>query len=72
MIKWKGASLKIHNVLVLKMNMEGFTYKQQLRKINLLRTILHTLKLRKRPGKNIWETRIGNRWIKHTSLVLYE
>jgi len=72
MIKYKGATLKIYNVLVLKMDMEDLSYKQQLHKVNVLCTVLHTLSLRKRPGLNIWEMWVGGKWIDHTSIVLYE
>jgi len=70
--KWKGASIKIHNVLVLKMEMENLSYKQQLAKVKLFCQILHNLHLKKRPGQDIWEARFGNRWLEHTSIVMYE
>lgn len=69
---YSRASVKIHNVLILSMNLEGLTYRQQLYKVDLLRQILRTLRLRKRPNQNIWEMRIGGRWINHTSIVLVE
>lgn len=72
MIIYRKASIKIHNVLFLIMDIRDITYKQQLYKINLLRQILHNLHLRKRANQDIWEMRVGGRWIKHTSIVLVE
>ena len=71
-MRYSYASVKIHNVLFLKMDLIGLTYKQQLYRVDLLCKILHTLKLRKRANETIWEMRIGERWIKHTSIVLCE
>jgi len=70
--KWKGASIKIHNVLVLKMEMENLSYKQQLAKEKLFCQKLHNLHLKKRPRQDIWEARFGNRWLEHNSIVMYE
>ena len=71
-IRYTRASVKIHNVLILSMNLQEMSYKQQLYKVRMLQQILHTLCLRKRPKENIWEMRIGGRWINHTSVVLVE
>jgi len=69
---YSRASVKIYNALMLSMDLEGLTYKQQLYKVDLLRQILWTLQLRKRPNQNIWETRMYGKWINHTSVVLVE
>ncbi len=66
------ASIKIHSVLFLEMDLEGLSYQQQLYKVNLFCAINYNLMLRKRPNESIWEMRIGGRWIQHTSIVLVE
>ena len=71
-ILYRKASIKIHNILFLTMNISNLTYKQQLYKIDMLRHLLDSLHLRKRPNENIWEMRIKGRWISHTSIVLVE
>lgn len=70
--KYEKISMKIHNVIILTMDVSNLTYKQQLYKVRLLCQILYTLRLRKRPSENIWEMRVGRRWIGHTSIVLVE
>ena len=72
-MKYKYASIKIHNVLFLTMNLEGLSLKQQKYKVDLFCKINYNLNLRKRPGQNIWEMkRPGGNWIEHTSIVLCE
>ena len=71
-MKYSRASIKIHNTLILSMDLKGLSYTQQLAKVNLFCKINHNLKLRKRPAETIWETRSNGRWLKHTSIVLVE
>ena len=71
-IKYQRASIKIHNALILNMDLSDLSYRQQVYRINLLCQILHSLHLRKRPKENIWEARVNKRWLGHTSIVLVE
>jgi hypothetical protein len=66
------ASIKIHNALLLRMDLGGCSYSQALYKINLFCKINHNLHLRKHARDTIWEMRVAGRWIGHTSIVLCE